>query len=69
MTSSEILEARQELGLNIKTMARCLGVHRDTYGKWERGEQSAPAVAINHIKLLVWLKQLGFLNRWRDRDE
>ena len=55
------LQARQALGLNIKQMAACLGVHRDTYGKWERGEQSPPAIAESHIRLLIWLKQHGLI--------
>lgn len=65
MTSS-FLQARQALGLNIKQMAACLGVHRDTYGKWERGEQTPPAIAESHIRLLLWLKQQGLVKLTAD---
>lgn len=36
---NEILsEAQAALGLNKQDMARALGVHYNTYGKWSRGE-------------------------------
>ena len=64
--TAQFLQARQALGLNIKQMAACLGVHRDTYGKWERGEQSPPAIAESHIRLLLWLKQQGLVKLTAD---
>jgi DNA-binding XRE family transcriptional regulator len=30
--------ARESLGLNQSTMAAAMGVHRNTWGKWERDE-------------------------------
>jgi transcriptional regulator with XRE-family HTH domain len=53
MTSSQILQARQSLGLSVNAMAQRLGIDRNTYGKWERGEQRAPAIAATAIKWLL----------------
>ena len=53
MTPAEIKQARQSLGLSVNAMAQRLGIDRNTYGKWERGEQRAPAVAATAIKWLV----------------
>lgn len=43
---------RIKLGLNIKAMADLLGVDRDTYSKWERGER--PLKGIGAI-IMCWL--------------
>ena len=53
MTKEQIKQARQELGLSVNAMAQRLGIDRNTYGKWERGEQRAPAIAATAIKWLV----------------
>ena len=53
MNGNEILEARQKMGLTIKQMADKLGIHRDTYSKWERGVQKIPAVGVTAIRWLV----------------
>lgn len=53
MTPAEILQARQSLRLSVNAMAQRLGIDRNTYGKWERGEQRAPAIAATAIKWLV----------------
>lgn len=53
MTPAEILQARQSLGLSVNAMAQRLGIDRNTYGKWERGEQRAPAIAATAIKWLT----------------
>lgn len=53
MTPAEILHARQSLGLSVNAMALRLGVDRNTYGKWERGEQRAPAIAATAIRWLA----------------
>ena len=53
MTPAEIKQARQSLGLSVNAMAQRLGIDRNTYGKWERGEQRAPAVAATAIRWLV----------------
>ena len=53
MTKEQLKQARQELGLSVNAMAQRLGIDRNTYGKWERGEQRAPAIAATAIKWLV----------------
>jgi len=58
-------EARKELGVSQAGMARLLGVHRQTWVKWERGEQSPPAVAVTAIRMLVFLHGRGLIHAWR----
>lgn len=53
MTPEQILQSRQSLGLSVNAMAHRLGIDRNTYGKWERGEQRAPAIAATAIRWLV----------------
>ena len=53
MNSSQLKHARQSLGLSVNAMAQRLGIDRNTYGKWERGEQRAPAIAATAIKWLL----------------
>lgn len=53
LSSDEIREARRELGLTVKQIADKLGVHRDTYSKWERGAQKIPAIGATAIRWLV----------------
>lgn len=57
-------EARIDLGLSIAEMARTLRIHRQTWVKWERGEQHPPAVAVTAMRLLWFLKMRGFLDDW-----
>ena len=53
MSNLDILEARQKLGLTVQQMADMLGIHRDTYSKWERGVQKMPAIGATAIRWLV----------------
>ena len=53
MTTEQLKQARQQLGLSVNAMAQRLGIDRNTYGKWERGEQRAPAIAATAIRWLV----------------
>lgn len=73
MNGPQIKQARQRLGLNVATMARALGVHRDTYSKWERSAQRAPAVAVRLIATLLWLQSIGwfenFLTKFATRPD
>lgn len=50
-------EARQKLGLSIAEMARAMGVHRDTWGKWERGAREPDNAAMRLMELLCWLHE------------
>jgi len=53
LSNQEIREARLSLGLTVQQMADMLGVHRDTYSKWERGVQKMPAIGATAIRWLV----------------
>lgn len=48
-------EARQKLGLSRAEMARAMGVHRETWAKWERGEREPDNAAVRLMELLCWL--------------
>ena len=53
MTNEQVKRARLTLGLTVQQMADKLGVHRDTYSKWERGVQKMPAIGATAIRWLV----------------
>ena len=53
LSEFEILEARKALGLTVQQMADKLGIHRDTYSKWERGAQKIPAIGATAIRWLA----------------
>ena len=53
MTNEQVKRARLTLGLTVQQMADKLGVHRDTYSKWERGAQRIPAIGVTTIRWLV----------------
>lgn len=63
MTSNQCAEARAELQFSIADMARTMGIHRQTWTKWERGEQRPPAVAIRLIAVYISLYRRGILSR------
>ena len=50
-------EARQTLGLSREEMARAMGVHRETWAKWERGERRPDNAAAQLMRLLCWLHE------------
>lgn len=50
-------EARQTLGLSREEMARAMGVHRETWAKWERGERRPDNAAAQLMTLLCWLHE------------
>jgi len=52
---ANIFSLRNILGLSVASMATCCGIHRDTYGKWERGEQRPPAAAQQLFRLIEWM--------------
>ena len=53
MTNEQVKRVRLTLGLTVQQMADKLGVHRDTYSKWERGVQKMPAIGATAIRWLV----------------
>lgn len=59
-------EARQKLGLSVEEMARAMGVHRQTWVKWERRERKPDNAAAQLMHLLCWLheKRGPTLSQW-----
>lgn len=44
------------LGFNATQMAAALFVDYDVYGKWRRGANKLPAIAVTALKMLVTMK-------------
>jgi DNA-binding XRE family transcriptional regulator len=59
-SSNKFKQTRTRFGLSVVDMARLMGVHRQTYGKWERGE-SPPNATTN--RLLDVLIEVGTWSR------
>ncbi len=57
-------QARLKLGLNQKEMAAAMGVHRQTWVKWERGERPPGSAAIRLIDTLLWLHSIQVLHEY-----
>lgn len=53
MTPSQIKAIRVSLGLNVSDMASVIGVHRNTYVKWESGENTISAAPRRSIRIIV----------------
>ena len=51
------LDARKWLGLSVNEMAGLMGVHRQTWVKWERGERVPDNAAVRLMQLLCWLRK------------
>jgi len=62
MNGNDLRLWRQCLLLNQVEMAQALGVHRQTYVKWERDEREPSAAAIRLIETLMWLKSQKLLD-------
>ena len=61
-------EARKSLGLFVNEMAGLMGVHRQTWVKWERGERVPDNAAVRLMQLLCWLREEHpeIFTQWRD---
>lgn len=57
-------QVREFLGLNQTSMAKAMGVHRNTWLKWERGEQDISAAPSQLLKTLLWLKSIDMLDNY-----
>lgn len=70
MNSSDIKNARTELGLSQAEMARALGLTCVmTYAKWEqRAGNKASAAAVSAINMLIYMKKAGVLCGWLDAN-
>jgi transcriptional regulator with XRE-family HTH domain len=61
MSKLSPIMAREILGMNQSTMAAAMGVHRNTWGKWEREEQRITAAPSRLIEVFVWMQSRGLL--------
>ena len=64
MTPKQIKESRQKLGLSQGKMAELCGIAVGTWRKWEKGTRIPDAIALQHIKCLLWLHGIGKLGEW-----
>jgi len=53
MTSKQLADARDKLGLSPTEMARAMGVPYDTYKDGQSGRRAMPAVAVRCVELLL----------------
>jgi len=60
----DIEKTREELGLTIAQMSRAMGVHRNTYYKWEKEIHKPDNSAIKLMKMIVWLNNKNLLNEF-----
>lgn len=65
----DLKSLRESYGLNQTQFARLLRVHRNTWVKWERGEQEPPAIALTALAMLEHMRQTGTLMGWLDGCE
>ncbi len=57
-------QVRLTLGLNQSGMAGVMGVHRNTWVKWERGEREITAAPARLLETLLWLKSKNLLTKY-----
>lgn len=69
MSSSELKEARLRLGLSQQAMSAAMGVHRQTWVKWERGERQPDRAALRLIQALLFLFERGCLADFLERKQ
>ncbi len=58
------IETRESLGLNQEAMSVLMGVHRQTWVKWERGENRMPHVARRLCGVLKWMHEKKYLEEF-----
>lgn len=64
---SSLKEIRQSFGMSQKDFARMLKINVDTWGKWERGQQEPPTIAITALEMLEMMRNKGVLIDWMDQ--
>jgi transcriptional regulator with XRE-family HTH domain len=50
-------------------MAEAMGVHRNTWLKWERGEQQISAAPARLIQVFLWLNSKNMLNSFLKEEK
>lgn len=68
MNSVELNESRLRLGFSIQQMADAMDVHRDTWGKWVRGDRKPDRASVQLVRLMLWLHdhRTATLEKWLD---
>ena len=69
MSSEKLKEARLRLGLSQQAMSAAMGVHRQTWVKWERGERTPDNAALRLIAALQFMFERGFLAEFVERKQ
>lgn len=64
MIHTELKQARETLGLNIKEMAQALDVSRSTYNHWERGERRMTGASPQAVRLLMFVHEWGLIENF-----
>ena len=68
MTGRELFEIRQRLGMSQPEMARTLGVHVNTLGRWERGQNRIPFTTAEYAKSLAIVERSTLVAMGEERD-
>ncbi|MHA3387821.1 hypothetical protein [Yersinia pseudotuberculosis] len=63
-TFKDFLFMQNEIGLSITETAKAIDVPYRTYYKYATGENSIPAAAMSCMKMLMFIKNNGMLNKW-----
>jgi transcriptional regulator with XRE-family HTH domain len=58
-------QARETLGVSWKELATYLGTDERTVGRWHRGENSPPSVALRMLDAVVFIHNHGLLEEFR----
>ena len=67
MTPADLKSIRQSFGMSQGDFARMLKIHKETWGKWERGQQEPPAIALTALEMLEMMRKKGVLIDWIDQ--
>lgn len=69
VTSNELKESRLRLGLSQQAMSAAMGIHRQTWVKWERGERTPDNAALRLIEALQFMFERGCLAEFVERKQ
>ncbi|BDO10911.1 hypothetical protein KAM481_40490 [Aeromonas caviae] len=65
MTTDQIKQARQSLGLSQTEMCKALRLTSVmTYAKWEQGTSKPTSSAVASIEMLLYMKSCSVLDGW-----
>lgn len=61
---ADLKSIRKSFGMSQGDFARMLKIHKETWGKWERGQQEPPAIALTALEMLEMMRNKGVLIDW-----